>query len=115
MLGAKFLMEEGFKWKVGNKRKINTQQDKWLPTNSGSKVVSVWEVVDQNAMVEDLIDYEIKQYSPKTNSSGQLKRTGFTQLSLPTTSSGRPKEEFKLVYPVERRATRRKESDGYPY
>lgn len=61
MLGAKFLVEEGFKWKVGNRRKINTWQGKWLPTNSGSKVVSVWEVVDQNAIVEDLIDYEIKQ------------------------------------------------------
>ncbi|XP_074313994.1 putative mitochondrial protein AtMg00310 [Silene latifolia] len=55
--GAKALLREGLKWRVGDGHQINVWQDAWLPGENASRVPTPIGDVNLNMKVEELIDH----------------------------------------------------------
>lgn len=53
---AKKVLIEGCRWRVGDGQKIKIWGDKWLPTPMTYKVTTPRRVLDDEAMVSNLID-----------------------------------------------------------
>ncbi|XP_058782992.1 uncharacterized protein LOC131657636 [Vicia villosa] len=54
--GARDVVQRGACWRIGNGEKVNILKDRWIPNNTGFKILAVVNNVAENACVSDLID-----------------------------------------------------------
>lgn len=66
ILSAKEIISQGSRWQECNGSKIRIWCDNWLPEQSGFKVLSPRRLLNENACVGELIDYDAKRWNRDT-------------------------------------------------
>ena len=56
-------MHNGLRWRVGTGEKIKIWKDRWLPSPSTYKVVSLSHILDENATVDSQICEDTKKWN----------------------------------------------------
>lgn len=76
---AKWIINKGSCWKIGNGHKVRFQEDNWLPFQNGFKVITPHSNPNTPAMVHDLLEtnpfdwnYQILQTNFLPIDSGQI-------------------------------------------
>lgn len=59
-MGARKLVEEGSRWRIGNGRNVKVLKDKWIPRNVPPLIQDNSSFVDKDLMVCDFIDEELQ-------------------------------------------------------
>ncbi|KAK9270863.1 hypothetical protein L1049_026449 [Liquidambar formosana] len=60
--GAKETLGRGVRWRIGNGKSVDIWKEKWLPTPTSFKVTSPRQILNEGALVSDLIDAEKKEW-----------------------------------------------------
>lgn len=58
IINGRDLLKKGIRWEVGNKKKINLREDKWIPTIRGMKIRSNKPINNQIEKLSDVINIQ---------------------------------------------------------
>lgn len=62
LCNAKSIIDLGFRWSIGNGQQVRIWKDPWLPELPSFKVWSPVRNLDEDAIVAELIDTDLKQW-----------------------------------------------------